>query len=68
MKLSDPSRAFHVNVAGMQHVFEACSFFDVERCVYASSLAVYGDQSMWGAREASGTTSRPVRLTVGTRS
>lgn len=60
---SDPSRAFHVNVAGMQHVFEACSFFDVERCVYASSLAVYGDQSMWGAREASEDDfGRPVRL------
>lgn len=43
--------ATQVNVVGMLNVLEACRLFDVGRCVYASSIAVYGDQANWGVRE-----------------
>jgi UDP-glucose 4-epimerase len=47
---ADPYRATRVNVLGMQHVFEACRLLGIERCVYASSIAVYGDQGPFGDR------------------
>lgn len=47
---ADPYRATRVNVLGMQHVFEACRLLGIERCVYASSIAVYGDQEPFGDR------------------
>lgn len=48
---ADMYQAAEVNVMGMGNVFEACRLFSVERCVYASSIAVYGDQPDWGERE-----------------
>lgn len=45
-----PRRAVGVNVMGMQHVLDACVEHGVERLVYASSIAVYGDQPDWGDR------------------
>jgi nucleoside-diphosphate-sugar epimerase len=48
---ADMFLAASVNVMGMANVFEACRFFGVDRCVYASSIAVYGDQPDWGDRE-----------------
>jgi nucleoside-diphosphate-sugar epimerase len=43
-----PSRAVQVNVMGTQHILDACVESPVERLVYASSIAVYGDQPDWG--------------------
>ncbi len=45
-----PWRAVEVNVMGMQHVLDACVEHGVERLVYASSIAVYGDQPDWGEK------------------
>lgn len=45
-----PSRGFAVNAAGTQHVLDACVEHKVPRLVYASSIAVYGDQLAWGDR------------------
>jgi UDP-glucose 4-epimerase len=45
-----PSRAIQVNVMGTQHVLDACVEAGVGRLVYASSIAVYGDQPDWGER------------------
>lgn len=43
-------RAFRVNVVGSQNVMEACRRVRVQRYLYASSIAVYGDQTGWGDR------------------
>lgn len=47
-----PSQGLHevtnVNVLGLQNALEAARLFDVGRVVYASSIAIYGDQSDFG--------------------
>jgi UDP-glucose 4-epimerase len=48
---ADLLRSERVNLAGMLHVFEACRLNAVDRCVFASSIAVYGDQSAFGEKE-----------------
>jgi nucleoside-diphosphate-sugar epimerase len=48
---ADAYAATQVNVMGLLNVLEGCRQFEVERCVYASSIAVYGDQASWGDRE-----------------
>jgi UDP-glucose 4-epimerase len=48
---ADLLRSEHVNLAGMLHVFEACRVNAVPRCVFASSIAVYGDQSAFGEKD-----------------
>lgn len=42
--------AVRVNALGVSNVFEAARLLGVERVIYASSIAVYGDQSMYGDR------------------
>ncbi len=49
--LEDPWRALRVNVEGTLNVLEACRRLDVERVVYASSCAVYGDPVELPVRE-----------------
>jgi nucleoside-diphosphate-sugar epimerase len=46
----DCHSAIAVNALGCSNVFEAARLFDVERVVYASSIAVYGEQSRYGDR------------------
>jgi UDP-glucose 4-epimerase len=46
----DPDAAVRVNALGMSNVFEASRALDVERVVFASSVAVYGDQTLYGER------------------
>ncbi len=41
--MENPKRAFDVNVAGTLHILELSRRYDVERVVYASSVAVYGE-------------------------
>ncbi len=45
---SDPMLGTDVNVAGMVNVVDAAARAGVQRFVYASSVAVYGDQPDWG--------------------
>jgi len=45
--------ALRVNTLGMSNVFEAARLLEVQRVVYASSIAVYGDQSLYGERPIS---------------
>lgn len=40
---NDPWSAFEVNVAGTYHLLEACRLGGVERLIFASSIAVYGE-------------------------
>ncbi|HWD24073.1 MAG TPA: NAD(P)-dependent oxidoreductase [Acidimicrobiales bacterium] len=55
--------AFRVNVLGSQNVIEACRRAGIARYVYASSIAVYGDQSSWGDHALKeGDFGHPVRL------
>jgi len=42
--------AVRVNALGVSNAFEAARLLDVERVIYASSIAVYGDQSLYGER------------------
>jgi nucleoside-diphosphate-sugar epimerase len=42
--------AIRVNALGISNAFEAARLLDVERVIYASSIAVYGDQSLYGER------------------
>jgi UDP-glucose 4-epimerase len=59
----DLDGAFQVNVVGSQNVIEACRQFGVDRYIYASSIAVYGDQSTFGEhRLMESDEGRPVRL------
>jgi nucleoside-diphosphate-sugar epimerase len=44
----DPHFATRLNILGMDNCFEAARICGVKRVVYASSLAVYGRQSMYG--------------------
>jgi UDP-glucose 4-epimerase len=60
---NDLDGAFRVNVLGSQNVIEACRRAGVGRYVYASSIAVYGDQSPWGDHALEeGDFGHPVRL------
>lgn len=45
--------AIRVNALGVSNAFEAARLLDVERVLYASSIAVYGDQSLYGERPVS---------------
>lgn len=49
-----PKQGLHevtnVNILGLQNALEAARLFDVQRVVYASSIAIYGDQSDFGDR------------------
>lgn len=45
-----PRRAVEINVMGTQYVLDACVEHGVKRLVYASSIAVYGDQPDWGEK------------------
>ena len=45
-----PHFGMTVNIQGTNNVFEAARFCDVERVVYASSIAVYGVQETFGER------------------
>ena len=45
-----PHTGLLVNVQGAANVFEAARWAKIERVVYASSIAVYGDQSNFGDR------------------
>ena len=42
--------AVRVNALGVSNAFEAARLLGVERVIYASSIAVYGDQSLYGGR------------------
>jgi len=44
----DPHYAMRLNILGMDNCFEAARMCDVKRVTYASSLAVYGRQSLFG--------------------
>jgi nucleoside-diphosphate-sugar epimerase len=46
----DPHYAVRLNILGMDNCFEAAHLCGVKRVVYASSLAVYGQQSYFGDR------------------
>lgn len=46
----DSHTAVRVNALGTSNVFEASRALGVERVVFASSLAVYGDQALYGDR------------------
>jgi nucleoside-diphosphate-sugar epimerase len=48
-----PRLAVKVNTLGTSNVFEAARLLGVERVVYASSVAVYGDQANFGERPVS---------------
>jgi UDP-glucose 4-epimerase len=45
---ADPVLATTVNIMGTQNVLDAAARAGVPRAVYASSIAVYGDQPQWG--------------------
>jgi UDP-glucose 4-epimerase len=60
---NDLDGAFQVNVVGSQNVIETCREHGVGRYIYASSIAVYGDQSTFGEhRLVERDQGRPVRL------
>ena len=46
----DPHPQIRLNILGMDNCFEAARLLDVRRVVYASSLAVYGNQLLHGDR------------------
>jgi UDP-glucose 4-epimerase len=50
---ADPVLATTVNVMGTQNVLDAAARAGVPRAVYASSIAVYGDQPQWGEHPVS---------------
>jgi nucleoside-diphosphate-sugar epimerase len=45
---AEPRLGIRINVGGMSNVLEVARYFGIERVVYASSIAVYGDQSDHG--------------------
>src|SRR6266567_589199 len=47
---SDPHPAVRLNILGMDNCFEAARICGIKRVVYASSLAVYGQQRHYGDR------------------
>ena len=48
----NPHLAMRLDILGMDNVFEACRLTGVNRVVYASSIAVSGQQSHFGDRLA----------------
>src|SRR5438552_540034 len=46
----DPHYAVRLNILGMDNCFEAAHICGIKRVVYASSLAVYGQQRLFGDR------------------
>ena len=46
----DPHPQVRLNILGMDNCFEACRMLGIARVVYASSLAVYGQQRLHGER------------------
>jgi len=48
----NPHLAMRLDILGMDNVFEACRLTGVKRVVYASSIAVSGQQSHFGDRHA----------------
>lgn len=51
--IKNPLYSHNVNVTGTLHVFEAAKEKGIERIVYASSAAVYGDQTKYPVSENS---------------
>ncbi len=51
--VADLNLGLSVNVVGMQNVLDASARAGVPRFVYASSIAVYGDQPDWGTKTVS---------------
>jgi nucleoside-diphosphate-sugar epimerase len=47
---ADPHPQVRLNIMGMDNCFEAARILGIRRVVYASSLAVYGQQSLHGER------------------
>lgn len=48
----NPHHAIRLNILGMDNCFEAARLFEIPRVVYASSIAVSGQQSNFGERMA----------------
>jgi nucleoside-diphosphate-sugar epimerase len=48
----NPHQVMRLDILGMDNVFEACRLAGVKRVVYASSIAVSGQQSHFGDRRA----------------
>lgn len=48
--VADLNAGTQINVVGMQNVLDAAAAAGVGRFVYASSIAVYGDQPDWGEK------------------
>ena len=46
----DPHPQVRLNILGMDNCFEAARILGIRRVVYASSLAVYGEQRLYGER------------------
>jgi nucleoside-diphosphate-sugar epimerase len=46
----DPHPQVRLNILGMDNCFEAARLLGIRRVVYASSLAVYGEQHLYGER------------------
>ncbi|MEL0003882.1 MAG: SDR family NAD(P)-dependent oxidoreductase, partial [Rhodospirillales bacterium] len=44
-----PSHGFSINIQGTANVFEASSRAKIKRVIYASSIAVFGDQTEYGS-------------------
>jgi UDP-glucose 4-epimerase len=51
--IADLDAGTQINVVGMQNVLDAAADAGVGRFVYASSIAVYGDQPDWGDKPVS---------------
>ncbi len=51
MRENRPRPAFRLNVLGMDNCLEAARLAGIRRFLYSSSIAVYGAQSSYGARE-----------------
>lgn len=51
--LADLNAGLEINVVGMQNVLDSAAQAGVPRFVYASSIAVYGDQPQWGEHAVS---------------
>ena len=47
---ADPHPQVRLNILGMDNCFEAARILGIRRVIYASSLAVYGDQRLQGER------------------
>ncbi len=45
---ADPHPQVRINIMGMDNCFEAARILDIRRVIYASSLAVYGQQRLHG--------------------